>query len=774
MNHELMNSFSIDRCKVRQAFAAYTGHYDPEDPKIALKIRHTYRVADLSDRIAGSLDLDEADIDLAWLIGMLHDIGRFEQVRRFHTFIDADSVNHAHLSADILFKDGLIDEFIPANASDIGKAESGEPAGEEKNLIEKAVRLHNILNLPDALNDRERLFCQIIRDADKVDILKIMCETPFGDIYDVSVEEFLASPISPAVYEDIMAGRTVDRANVRTVMDRRISHLAFVNGLVYPESRKLLKAQGTLETLLDINSSRDDTKKQIEMIRKKLTAVGDPGDGSLVPYEHWRTQVDAYRMALDLMGVDANDQAPSQGAAYRAKRRAVLVEAYQKLRTDDEIYELVCRLCEKPEDLPDGDYIRELELARQMMERERRIPPREKADFDKKLDLSKRMWLKYKATADFAGFAPFLEPVVDGYKAMTDMMGGPGSLYDRMLDMNQPGFNCQRYDRFFDAIRQRIVPLLEDIMAAEPVREDFLNQSFPVAKQREVMRQITDYLGFTPDWGKMSESEHPLTTPICPGDVRFTTKYREFQPVQSVFSTVHESGHAWHAHGLDPKYEGWLIGSTVSAGLSESQSRLCENHLGRSLPFSEMLLSLFKAAFPDQMAGVDGQMLYRAANAVKPSPIRTEADEVTYPLHILVRYELEKEMMDGDLRVRDLEAAWNEKYRKYLGILPANAAEGVLQDMHWPYAYFGYFPTYALGSAAAAQIFASMQREFDVPRLLRDDQYRQLMAWLGENVHRYGNRYSMEEIIRKATGRDFAVDDYVKWLENKYRELYKI
>ena len=774
MNHELMNSFSIDRCKVRQAFAAYTAHYDPEDPKIALKIRHTYRVADLSDRIAGSLDLNEADIDLAWLIGMLHDIGRFEQVRRFHTFIDADSVNHAHLSADILFKEGLIDEFIPANASDIGKAESGEPAGEEKNLIEKAVRLHNILNLPDTLNDRERLFCQIIRDADKVDILKIMCETPFGDIYDVSVEEFLASPISPAVYEDIMAGRTVDRANVRTVMDRRISHLAFVNGLVYPESRKLLKAQGTLETLLDINSSRDDTKKQIEMIRKKLTAVGDPGDGSLVPYEHWRTQVDAYRMALDLMGVDANDQAPSQGAAYRAKRRAVLVEAYQKLRTDDEIYELVCRMCEKPEDLPDGDYIRELELTRQMMERERRIPPREKADFDKKLDLSKRMWLKYKAAADFAGFAPFLEPVVDGYKAMTDMMGGPGSLYDRMLDMNQPGFNCRRYDRFFDAVRQHIVPLLEDIMAAEPVREDFLHQSFPVAKQREVMRQITDYLGFTPDWGKMTESEHPLTTPICPGDVRFTTKYREFQPVQSVFSTVHESGHAWHAHGLDPKYEGWLIGSTVSAGLSESQSRLCENHLGRSLPFSEMLLSLFKAVFPDQMAGVDGQMFYRAANAVKPSPIRTEADEVTYPLHILVRYELEKEMMDGDLRVRDLEAAWNEKYRKYLGILPANAAEGVLQDMHWPYAYFGYFPTYALGSAAAAQIFASMQRELDVPRLLRDDQYRQLMAWLGENVHRYGNRYSMEEIIRKATGRDFAVDDYVKWLENKYREIYKI
>ena len=260
MNFDSSKTFSIDRSKVRQAFEEYTSHYDPEDSKIALKIGHTYRVADLSDRIAEILGLSGPDRDLAWLIGMLHDIGRFEQVRRYHTFNDAKSVNHAQLSADILFNEGLIDSFVSVNEMPTG----------DLALVEKAVRLHSIFALPDELTDRERLFCQIIRDADKVDILGIMYMTAVEDIYHVSREEFLNSPISPAVLEEIMAGRTVNRSNVYTPMDMRIYHMAFINGLVYPESRKLVKAQGTLEGLLGIDSRNEETKKQIEMIRRKL------------------------------------------------------------------------------------------------------------------------------------------------------------------------------------------------------------------------------------------------------------------------------------------------------------------------------------------------------------------------------------------------------------------------------------------------------------------------------------------------------------------------
>lgn len=482
----------------------------------------------------------------------------------------------------------------------------------------------------------------------------------------------------------------------------------------------------------------------------------------------WRDQLSAYRMALIIISIDSNGGAPLQGADYRSRRRAVLVEAYEKLRSDDEMYDIICSLNDNSQQLS-GDYlVREIELNYQMLQRERCIPPAEKASYDLILAQSQRMWLKAKSEADFKSFVPYLEPVVEGYKSMIAKRGSAGSLYDQMLDDHQPGWNVQRYDQFFKDICSHILPLLDAIKQAPPAEAGFLHQSFPVDQQRMVMKQITDYIGFTSDWGKVGESEHPLTSPICRGDVRFTTKYREFDPIQSLFSTVHESGHAWHAHGLDPVYEGTLIGSSTSAGLCESQSRLCENHLGRSLAFLETVLPYYKEAFPSQLAGIDALTLYRAANAVRPSPVRTESDEVTYPLHIMIRYELEKEMMDGCLPVRDLEEAWNAKYQQYLGITPANAAEGILQDMHWPYAYFGYFPTYALGSAVAAQFFAAMQRDLDIPHLLRTNHYRDIMAWLGQKVHCYGNRYSMEEIIRKATGEDFTTAYYTTWLEEKY------
>lgn len=270
--------YLINREHVIREFNEYSGHYNADDPKIRLKIRHTFRVADISARIAESLDLPPDDRELAWLIGMLHDIGRFEQVRRYNTFVDAVSVNHAYLSADILFSEELIKRFLKTvdegikdeGIKDVDPADSASVKLNIRDmpLIEKAVRLHNILNLPGDLSERELLFCQIIRDADKVDILHIMCETPFEDIYDVTWDEFLNSDISPEVYEDIMAGRTVDRAYTRTPMDHRIGHIAFVNGLVYPESRKIIREQGTLQELLNIYSTKPETKAKLLKIKE--------------------------------------------------------------------------------------------------------------------------------------------------------------------------------------------------------------------------------------------------------------------------------------------------------------------------------------------------------------------------------------------------------------------------------------------------------------------------------------------------------------------------
>ena len=264
LNPEKSTNRRIDRSHVTRAFDRYTAQYDPADPKIALKIAHTRRVAALSERIAGSLQLPAADIDLAWLNGMLHDIGRFEQVRRYGTFLDAASVNHAELGAELLFAEGLIRRFLAEDA-------------QTDRLIERAVALHNRLELPEDLSGRERMFCQILRDADKTDILHVMCETPFSEIYGLPWEAVLTARISDEVFDDIMSGRTVNRAHSRTAIDYRIGHIALINGLVYPESRRIVRESGTLEELLRIDSRIPETRDRLEAIRGKLGDLPDGG-----------------------------------------------------------------------------------------------------------------------------------------------------------------------------------------------------------------------------------------------------------------------------------------------------------------------------------------------------------------------------------------------------------------------------------------------------------------------------------------------------------------
>ena len=512
--------------------------------------------------------------------------------------------------------------------------------------------------------------------------------------------------------------------------------------------------------------------------------------------EEWQKRLSAYRMALTLTGVDAQN-APAEGAAFRSERRAVLAGEYQRVRADDAIYEILREFDADKDNLPDEVTRRTTELLLREMNRERAVPPETTEEYVRILECSIKAWPKAKAGDDFKGFAPCLADVFEKYKEITllesespdsvpklsnsafespdsDSDGQSLTAYDRMLRNHQEGWDSRRYDRFFDGIRKNIPPLLGRIQEIQKYETQHPDKSeagrvpasrvCPVEVQRRILPQINEYLGFSDSWGRMSESEHPLTTPLSAGDVRFTTKFREKDFALAVLSTVHEVGHAYHAHGIDPAFDGTILANAVSAGLCESQSRICENHLGRSETFWETILPLYRDICPEQ----DAAAFVKQLNRVFPTAIRIEADEVTYPLHILIRYELEKEIFDGGLMIIDLEEAWNEKYRHYLGISPENAAEGVLQDMHWPWGYFGYFPTYALGSAFAAQIYAAMNRKINVPELIRGHRYPEIMAWLKENVHRYGALYSAEEIIRKATGEDFDEQYYFAYLFDKY------
>lgn len=270
----------VDRERVKDRFASYCAHYDIEDTKVRLKVEHTYRVAELAEKIARSLDLDEGDVDIAWLLGMLHDIGRFEQLRRFNTFIDSKSINHAHLSADLLFNRDLSED---AHKDSISDKQDSNPISirdfidddSQDMVIEKAIRLHNIFILPSDLTDRELLFCNLLRDADKIDILKVNCDIPREEIYDKPTSEILKESISPLVYEDAICCRNVDRKNVTTVVDSLVTQISFVYGLVFPESYRLTVKQGYLDKLLDFKSDNPDTNKKMaeicNVVKKYIT-----------------------------------------------------------------------------------------------------------------------------------------------------------------------------------------------------------------------------------------------------------------------------------------------------------------------------------------------------------------------------------------------------------------------------------------------------------------------------------------------------------------------
>ena len=481
-------------------------------------------------------------------------------------------------------------------------------------------------------------------------------------------------------------------------------------------------------------------------------------------FRRWQDLLGAYRMALTLIGIDDNAGAPSQGASYRGARRALLTGEFRKLQKDDRMFEIVQRLYE--DGGLDDDRTREVELVYRQMVREREVPAEAYVEFEQALDRSRRDWPRAKYADDYKGFAPLLQEVADAYRNIVSLRQGEGSLYDRMLDERQPGWNRSRYDAFFAQVKECVLPIVRESVWRE--LPDFLQKDYPVETQRRVMNKVLDYMGFTPDWGRISESEHPLTTGICRGDVRFTTKYRLHNPALAILSSIHESGHAWYNHQIDPAYEGTMIARSISAGMHESQSRLCENHIGRSRSFWEVFFPVLQEAFPEQLQGVTTEDFYHAVNAVRPSLIRTEADEVTYPLHIIIRYEIEREWLEGRLDVRDLEDVWKEKYQEYLGVTPANAAEGILQDMHWPYAYFGYFPTYALGSALAAQFWKALSAEIPAEEWIRTGRVPELMQRLGERLQRYGNRYEMDELVIKATGKPFTADDYCEYLQQKY------
>lgn len=407
-----------------------------------------------------------------------------------------------------------------------------------------------------------------------------------------------------------------------------------------------------------------------------------------------------------------------------------------------------------------------------------RIPADEYAAFTGLVQQAVPAWARAKRANDFAAFAPCLEKIVDARRRQAGYFAPGKDPYEAWLDRYERGLTIAQCDEFFAALRAQILPLLKAVQErGRPVRTDFLDRDWPLDAQKKLAKRIMDLWGLDPDHCVLAESEHPFTEGFWHGDVRITTHYMPRDLLSSLYSVAHEGGHALYELHVDPAYDFTVLAGGSTMGLHESQSRLFENLVGRSRAFIHCLWPDLRELFPEGLADVSEEELYRAANRAEPGLIRTEADELTYALHIMVRYELEKALLRGDLAVADLPEAWNAKYKEYLGLDVPDDARGVLQDIHWAGGDLGYFPSYALGSAYAAQAWDDMDAKLGrgaLEEAVARGDLTPLKEELRARLWRYGSSREPADLVRSLCGGDFDPGHYTAYLRRKYTELYEL
>jgi carboxypeptidase Taq len=478
-----------------------------------------------------------------------------------------------------------------------------------------------------------------------------------------------------------------------------------------------------------------------------------------------------------LLGWDEQTYMPRGGAQARGEVAALLAGLGHERATDPAIADRLAdvegsELVADPTS-PEAADAREW---RRDFDRATRLPRALVEEEARATTLAQQAWAEARRARDFARFQPWLETTLHLKRREAACLGSGPEDYDALLDDYEPGARAEALARLFARLRDALVPLIVAIADA-PTKADVavLRREYPVDRQRIVGEAMAAAVGFDFERGRLDETEHPFCSDIAPGDCRITTRYDPRDFGDAFFSILHEVGHGLYEQGLDPARWGTPMGRAVSLGVHESQSRLWENAVGRGRPFWTHAYPLVRRVFRDALHDVDLDRFHLAVNHVEPSLIRVQADEVTYNLHIIVRFELERALLSGDLAVGDLPGAWAEKYRAYLGVAPEHDAEGCLQDIHWSAGLFGYFPTYTLGNVLAAQLFAKAGAEMpDLPEQFARGDFGQLLGWLRDRVHRQGQRFRSAALVEYATGSPLDPQPLVDSLTSKYRELYRI
>ncbi len=493
-------------------------------------------------------------------------------------------------------------------------------------------------------------------------------------------------------------------------------------------------------------------------------------------YKEHVAKMRAYEEAISLLYWDLRTGAPKKGADLRSETIGTLSSELFALSTSDEFGEILSSL-ESAHDELDPVLKRSVEESRKEYDLSKKVPPAAHKQFVVLRSKAETVWETAKKESDFALFEPYLEKLVSTTKEMIGYWGEKnGSAYNTLLDQYEPGMTTEVLDEVFGKLRERISTLVQKIADSDNKPEtDFLYRHFPKKAQRDFSLQILDQLGYDFESGRLDETVHPFMTNINRHDIRVTTKYDETDFRTAVFGTIHECGHAVYEQNLGSQLAGLPVETGASMGIHESQSLFFENFIGRSDNFWNNNYANLQQAAPEAFHNVEKADYLRAINEAKPSLIRIEADELSYALHIMVRYELEKGIFNGDLQVKDLPELWNAKYEEYIGVRPTKDAEGILQDVHWAGASFGYFPSYALGYIYAAQFKNAMLKDLpEYDALLEEGNVEPIRQWLTDNVHQHGAMKKPLEILQDATGEGLNADYLADYLEKKYTSLYNL
>lgn len=493
----------------------------------------------------------------------------------------------------------------------------------------------------------------------------------------------------------------------------------------------------------------------------------------LEDFKEYLKKIEYLNSAIGVLYWDMRVGIPKKAVQYRSEVIGHLSTEAYKLETSDSIKEFLDYF----ENVKELDTITKsmLENVKKNYEKTKKIPEDRNRKYVVLTSEAESMWEEAKEKSDFNMFKPYLEKLVEFNKEFIGYWGYEGNKYNTLLDFYEPGFTVEKIDAVFSELRDAIVKLLNKIKNSGYTPDlNCIQGSFSKESQERLGTKILVKMGYDFEAGRMDESIHPFTINFNNKDVRITTSYRDDDFTNAMFSCIHEGGHAIYEQGISDDLIGTSLGAGVSSGIHESQSRFYENILGRSREFWKYFYPELISTYP-QFEKVPFEDFYRAINIVQPSLVRVDADELTYSLHIIIRYEIEKALINDEIKVEDLPRIWNEKYKEYLGVEPKNDSEGVLQDVHWAGGSFGYFPSYALGNLYGAQFYSKLLKDIpDVMEKIEAGDFESVKGWLNENIHRHGSVYKPSELIKRVTGEELSAKYFIEYLNKKYSEIYNL